>query len=278
MTDRYYLIGEDVFASPSPAMFNAAFRYFELDAEYYALSVPRERLRDEFLSLKEKGTKGMNVTIPFKTALIPLLDVLDELSGKIHAVNTIKSSGGNYIGYNTDVYGITRALENHGKTTSERALLIGAGGAARAFCGAADHLGFRAMTVAVRDMGRASDFIEDMEDAFPNAQFNLCELGSLRDRDFDLVFNASPIGSKGIPLPSYVRQVLRPGMLVFDAVYNPVETELLAAAARAGCKTVKGYEMLLGQALSAFETWTGRRPPPRVMERDMLDLIRRYIR
>ncbi len=274
MTDHYYLIGEGVSSSPSPMMLNAAFKHFGLDAEYCALSVTKERLRDEFLSLKERDVKGLNVTIPFKTAVIPLLDALDKLPAKIRAVNTIKRSGEAFIGYNTDVHGITRSLEMHEKTESEKALLIGAGGAARAFCEAAHRLGCRSITVAVRDASRTSHFIEDMEVAFPRVRFDLCTLDSLREGDFDLVFNASPIGSKGIPLPASVGRILATGMLVFDAVYHPVETELLAAAVSAGCETINGYEMLLGQAAGAFELWTGLTPPQQVMERAIPDLRR----
>lgn len=278
MTGQYYLIGDGVSASPSPAMLNAAFEHLGVDAEYFALSVPRERLHDEFRSLKEKGVKGLNVTTPFKTTIIPLLDSLDELSAKIRAVNTIKRSEGAYTGYNTDVIGITRSLEMHEKTGSERALLIGAGGAARAFCEAARRLACGSITVAVRNPSRASRFIEDMDDAFPKAEFNLCTLDSIPGGDFDLVFNASLIGNEGIPLPASVRRILKPGMLVFDAVYHPIETELLAAATRTGCQTIRGYEMLLGQAAGAFEIWTGLKPPLEVMERPVLDSLRRYAR
>ncbi len=274
MTDRYYLIGEGVSASPSPAMLNAAFKHFGLDAEYCALSVPKARLRDEFLSLKEKNAKGLNVTTPFKTTVIPMLDALDELPAKIRAVNTIKRSGEVYTGYNTDVYGIMRSLEMHEKTESEKALLIGAGGAARAFCEAAHRLGCCSITVAVRDTRRISHFVEDMKAVFPKAHFDPCTLDSLRQGGFDLVFNASPIGIEGIPLPASVRRILTTGMLVFDAVYHPAETELLAAAVSTGCETINGYEMLLGQAVGAFEIWTGLNPPQQVMERALLQLRR----
>ncbi len=278
MTDQYYLIGEEVSASPSPAMLNAAFRHSGLDAEYHALSVPRTRLHDEFLSLREKGAEGLNITIPFKTDVIPLLDGLDDLSDKIRAVNTVKRSGGAYIGFNTDVYGIVRALGIHRKKSSESSLLIGAGGVARAFCGAGDRLGFGSITVAVRDPMRASGFLEDMKAAFPKLVSGICEIGSLREGGFDLVFNATPLGSEGVPPNSALRRILTPETLVFDAVYRPVQTELLAAASSTGCETINGCELLLGQALGAFEIWTGRSASPQVMEREMLTLIREWPR
>ncbi|MDA4128307.1 MAG: shikimate dehydrogenase [Thaumarchaeota archaeon] len=275
MTDQYYLIGERVSASPTPGMFNAAFENAGVDAEYSAVSVATEQLSAQFSSLKSKGAKGFNITIPFKTTVIPLLDGLDGTSAKIGAVNTVKEAGRAYFGYNTDVYGITRSLELHEKTEAEKALLIGAGGAARAFCEVADEIGCRSITVAVREATRAAKFIDMMTAAFPETEFELCSIDSLRGGDFDLVFNASPIGSAGIPLPDSLRRVLMGDMLVFDAVYYPAETELLAAAASKGSQTIAGYQMLLHQAVASFEIWTGQRPSEQVMERVFLDTIRR---
>lgn len=273
MTDSYYLIG-GVSASPSQSMLNAAFDNVGIDAEYSVLQVPRERLSDEFVSLTERGVEGLNVTMPFKTAIIPLLDGFDEVSAKIGAVNTIKRSGEEYTGFNTDVYGIIRSLEVHGKMDVDKALLIGAGGAARAFCEAAHRLDCESITVAVRDTSRASEFMDDMERVFPDTELTLYPIDSVPRDDFDMVFNASPIGSDGVPLPESVRQALTDDAVVFDAVYRPIETELLASATSLGCLTVKGYEMLLHQGAAAFEIWTGVAAPELVMEGALLDYLR----
>jgi len=161
LVETYRLIGEDVSRSPSPAMMNAAFRAVGIDAVYEAVNVGRAEFSDRFLALRAE-TSGVNLTIPFKSDVIPLLDALDEVSARIGAVNVVARTGQRYKGYNTDVNGITAPLRERGMGRVRKALLLGAGGAARAFCEAMSQLGCAEITVAVRDAAKGERFASEM--------------------------------------------------------------------------------------------------------------------
>ncbi|MBI2649111.1 MAG: shikimate dehydrogenase [Thaumarchaeota archaeon] len=272
--DLYYLIGRDVTESPSPSMMNAAFSELSIDALYVAISLDDDALEDRFTELKGNRLKGMNVTIPFKSAIIPLLDGLDALSARIGAVNTVKKEGKRFMGHNTDVEGIVRPLEKFfDEGQIGRVVVIGSGGAARAFFEAMSRFRCKRVSILVRDKSRASRFASEMRSRFGGIEVELhsfSESGPLTRSSFHLLFNASPIGSGGIPLPEPVRAIVRSSATVFDAVYRPMRTELIAEAERSGAQAISGYEMLLHQGGASFELWTGREAPLGVMEERLL--------
>ncbi len=269
MKDRYCVIGRDVSRSPSPAMMNAAFRSLRIEAEYSAVSVPEARFVRELGRLMASRLKGMNVTIPFKTAVIPWLGGLDSVATRIQAVNTVKlEEDGRYIGHNTDPDGIVGPLQAIAASLEVRnAMLIGAGGAARAFCEAMNRIGCLDVAVAVRDVERSRRFVLEMEKAFPRINLTLASMEDLHHLNHELVFNASPMGAGGEPLPKELKRVLPGSKVVFDAVYRPRETKLLLEARRNGSEVIHGEEMLLHQGMAAFRIWTDRDAPERVMRK-----------
>ena len=272
MTDRYCLVGENVSRSPSPAMMNAAFGAMGLDAVYTSENVARHDFNERFARLKEQ-TSGMNVTIPYKSLVIPMLDELDEVASRIGAVNVIKRSGDRFLGFNSDAQGILVPLREHGKSTVRRVLLVGAGGAARAFCEAMNQAGCADVVVAVRDPSKGENFIKEMSKVFPGMKFSFTDISLLRDAEFDLIFNATPIGTGEQRLPDSLKRVIYGRSTVFDAVYRPMKTELLRTAEMRGCTTIFGYEMLLNQGTLAFEIWTGKTAPKEVMKRSLLESL-----
>jgi shikimate dehydrogenase len=318
MADQYCVIGTDVSHSPSPAMMNAAFRASGIAAAYGRVNVGEDRFEREFSLLMSRGFKGMNVTIPFKTTVIPMLAGLDRVATRIQAVNTVKREakeekkeekkknrgtdgeeemdedsgregrGWRYLGHNTDPDGIVEPLKKLiggtdrasmksevGSTLDFRnALLIGAGGAARAFCEAMNRVGCVDLAIAVRDVERARSFAQDMERAFPRMNLTLAPMNDLRHLNHDLVFNASPMGTKHEPLPEELARILPGTKIVFDAVYSPRETMLLVEAARNGSAVIHGEEMLLHQGMAAFELWTGVEAPERVMRDALIESLR----
>jgi shikimate dehydrogenase len=267
MKDRYCVIGRDVSRSPSPAMMNAAFRSLRIEAEYSAVSVPEARFVRELGRLMASRLKGMNVTIPFKTAVIPWLGGLDSVATRIQAVNTVKlEEDGRYVGHNTDPDGIVGPLQAVAASLEVRnAMLIGAGGAARAFCEAMNRIGCLDVAVAVRDVERSRRFVLEMEKAFPRINLTLASIDDLHHLNHELVFNASPMGAGGEPLPKELKRVLPGSKVVFDAVYRPRETKLLLEARRNGSEVIHGEEMLLHQGMAAFRLWTGMDAPEMVM-------------
>ena len=264
LVETYRLIGEDVSRSPSPAMMNAAFRAVGIDAVYEAVNVGRAEFSDRFLALRAE-TSGVNLTIPFKSDVIPLLDALDEVSARIGAVNVVARTGQRYKGYNTDVNGITAPLKERGMGRVRKALLLGAGGAARAFCEAMSQLGCAEITVAVRDAAKGERFASEMAMIFGGIRFSVVVIDRVGGTEADLVFNATPIGA-GDPLPEALKRVIYGHATVFDAVYRPMKTELLRTAEEKGSPIICGYEMLLNQGTMAFELWTGKPAPKAVME------------
>ncbi|HVC27147.1 MAG TPA: shikimate dehydrogenase [Nitrososphaerales archaeon] len=267
MKDRYCVIGRDVSRSQSPAMMNAAFRYLQIEAEYTKVSVPESKFPREFGRMMTAGFNGMNVTIPFKTSVIELLEGLDPVATRIQAVNTVKlEKDGRYLGHNTDPDGILGPLQGMAASLDIRnAMLIGAGGAGRAFCEAMNRMGCVDLAVAVRDVERSRRFVQEMEMAFPRMNLTLASMKDLRHLNHDLVFNASPMGAAGEPLPKELKRVLPGSKVVFDAVYRPKQTRLLAEAKRNGSEVIHGEEMLLHQGMAAFKLWTGKGAPEKVM-------------
>ena len=178
-TDHYCILGKDVSRSLSPAMMNAAFSSLGIDADYSAVSVAEPDFSRKFESLVQAEVSGMNVTIPFKTVVIPRLSWLDAVATRTQAVNTIKKdAGGRYLGHNTDPDGILGALTAVPASLEVRtAMLIGAGGAARAFCEAMNRMGCVDLAVVVRDVGRSRQFVQDMEKAFPRLNLTLAPHG-----------------------------------------------------------------------------------------------------
>lgn len=272
MTDQYALLGEEVSHSLSPAMMNAAFRAEGMDAAYSSVSVSRQEFGRKFIELREK-TAGLNLTIPYKSEVIPMLDGLDEVSARIHAVNVVKRDGRRYLGCNTDVGGIVGPLRERRRESVRSALLVGAGGAARAFCEAMNQVGCSTVTVASRDPSRAEAFVGEMSGIFPRIRFGFTALSRLQRTDADLIFNATPIGSGENQLPESLKRVIYGHSIVFDAVYRPMKTELLRTAELRGCTTIYGYEMLLGQGALAFEIWTGRKAPREEMKRALVQSL-----
>ena len=273
MPDRYVLIGSNVSKSPTPNMMNAAFRAMGLDAEYHALDVDAEHLDIDFAKLKSSGVSGLNVTIPHKLSIIGHLDSLDELPRSIGAVNTVKKVGNDYRGFNTDVDGVLEPLRSRGVSKIRSAFVLGTGGASRAACKALHELGCKELTVLTRSIEKASEFLSSMGRALTAARLRTASITDPPAETPELIFNASPLGSDGIPLPSQVLPLLEGRPIVFDAVYLPVETELIRQSMERHCIIIYGHEMLLHQGAKAFQIWTGRSPHVQIMRRVLLQSI-----
>jgi shikimate dehydrogenase len=261
------LIGWPVAHSLSPPMQNAAFAAAGLEWRYELWPTQRTELRARVRGLRRAGIAGANVTVPHKTAVLPLLDDLSGAARLLGAVNTIVVDDGRLIGHNTDGTGFWQALAAVGGVgPGRRAVVLGAGGAARAVCWALlVHEVY--VTVLARRVGAA-------EDVLSMADVGGGEAGALNARTLSaalngaaLLVNATPVGmwphADESPLPPGV--VLPPGLLVYDLVYRPRRTRLLAQAEAAGCRTLEGLGMLLHQGAEAFELWSGLRPPLPVM-------------
>ena len=253
------LIGNPVGHSVSPPLHGAAYEELDMDARYVTFEPPEDALGHAIEGASALGVRGLNVTIPFKESVLPLVDP-DPLAERIGAVNTIDFDG-EPTGHNTDAAGVTRAFEYHDVPPSGTGVVVGAGGAGRATSFALADAG-----VSVRVANRTVPRAEALADEVPNATAH--GLDGLEDllADADLLVNATSVGmeSDETPVPA---DALHGDLAVLDAVYAPLETRLVRGADAAGATTIDGAWMLLFQGVEAFELWTGRTAPVEAMNR-----------
>jgi shikimate dehydrogenase len=277
MTKLAGIIGFPVGHSISPAFQQAAFDALGIDARYEHWETPAEGLVDRVSSLRRPEVMGANVTIPHKQAIMPLLDHLDPSADAVGAVNTVVNENGMLNGHNTDVHGLRASLEDEGATVGTGpAIVLGAGGSARAAVFMLLSAGVSRVTVANRSAGRAQSLVETMAQSGTGAQAGLRAMG-YDDEAFpatvstaSLLLNCTSVGMKGTGTEdqSPVDVALLPtGMFVYDLVYTPAETTLVRMARARGLRAANGLGMLVQQGAAAFRLWTGVGPPIDVMER-----------
>ena len=255
------LIGYPVKHSVSPAMHNAAFKRLGIDAIYLAFEVKPNEVKEAVFGAKALGFKGLNVTIPHKERVLEFVEP-DKLAARIGAVNTIDLE--NMKGYNTDAYGALKALEVNGvDIEGKNVFIVGAGGAPIAIAFALIEKSL--VIVSNRTEQRGLKLVEELRRYGESVFIPYSELEKLEGK-IDIVINATPLGMKGfegkLPLP----QGLIRDVVVFDTVYNPMETELIKLAKKRGCKVVYGIDMLVYQGAKAFEIWMGKKAPIEVMK------------
>lgn len=260
------LLGWPVSHTLSPAMHNAAFEAMGLDYCYVALPVRPDMLRDAIAGMRALNLAGLNVTVPHKENVMPLLDEISNEASFIGAVNTvIKTESGRLIGHNTDGRGFMKALEEDGIDPSNKlVLIIGTGGGARAISYYLADKSSELMMFDV-DMKKAERLVSDLSINHKNIK-HLKSLGEAESPE--LIINATPLGLKETdPLP-LDEAMLKPGVIVGDLIYK--ETRLQRECRSRGIKTFHGLGMLLWQGVFASELWTGQRPPHDVMKRALV--------
>lgn len=267
------IIGYPISHSVSPAMHNAAFKHLGLDWEYLPFEVKPEDLEKKVKGLKEKGLIGFNVTLPYKEAIIPLLDEVTKLPKIIGAVNTVKNEGGNLVGYNTDGAGFIESLKidaGFKKPGGKKVVLLGAGGAAKAVAVMLASEGIKELAITDIDLKRAEALTDYMGSYFDMSV--ICAKPKSDElkrslKEADLIINATPIGMhpKEDQCPIDENTELRVQSTVFDLVYNPPETKLMKIAKSKGAKAINGLGMLVRQGAIAFTIWTEKPAPVDVM-------------
>jgi len=252
------VIGWPIAHSKSPVIHRFWLGKLGIEGEYGRFPVAPGALGAAVRALPSLGMRGVNVTVPHKVAVMEYLDDLDDSARAVGAVNTVRVlEGGRLSGANTDVAGIMEGAAGAGVSGRE-VVILGSGGAARAAIGAAMGMGASWVTLVARDQAKGLDLLASagqpgavlpfggVMPAFPEAA---------------LLFNATSLGMAGQPALAFDVGCLPEGATVFDAVYAPLETGLLAAARAQGLGCVDGLAMLMGQAAAAFEMFFGVAPP-----------------
>jgi len=266
------IIGWPVAHSLSPAMHNAAFAYMGLNWRYVPLPVRDADLITAVKGLAALGFRGVNVTVPHKVNVIPLLQSVTDAVQTAGAVNTIRvdRNTGQLEGLNTDVTGFLADMAVNGIRidSASRIVILGAGGAARA-C-AAGLMRSKARVILVnRTVARAQQIVDFLRSTWPEAALSAVGYEALPKliKDATLIINATPIGMwpdvNATPWPEALP--FPPQVTLYDTIYRPLKTRLMQDAEKAGARAIGGLGMLVYQGGAAFEAWTGRQAPLSVM-------------
>ena len=275
------LIGDPVEHSMSPAMHNSAFKNKGIDYVYLPFRVEKEQLGRAILGVRALNIRGVNVTIPHKVSVIPLLDELDPLAERIGAVNTIINNDGVLKGYNTDAHGFLKAMLEHGISPEGKSVVIlGAGGASRAISFILAERGANLVILNRRlEIDWAVKLAASISQAFSREvkalELNEQNLAEVL-RKGDILVNATSVGmspnTDETPVPA---RLLKGDLVVFDIVYNPLKTRLLKEAEDAGAGAIGGIQMLAWQGALAFEMWTGLKAPLEIMRKAAIRALKK---
>jgi shikimate dehydrogenase len=277
MEKLYALFGCPVHHSLSPLMHNDAFQNMSIAARYHAFHVEPKHLKDAISGVKALGISGLNVTIPHKTAVIPLLDDVDTAARRIGAVNTIVNENGRLIGYNTDGPGYVRALEEEVNIDikEKRILMIGAGGAARGIYFSLVDRGVKQIDICNRTVSKAKQLIDECDAAVSSTAYSLNEAEE-RLGDYDILINTTSVGMyphmEEMPISL---ANMKEGTVVSDIIYNPLETKWLKEARKRNAIVQNGVGMFVYQGALAFEKWTGVFPDVERMKKIVIEQLRR---
>jgi shikimate dehydrogenase len=261
--------------SLSPMLHDAALKALGLQGEYRLYPIQADdvsELNSLLKSMRSRDFQGLNVTVPHKRTVIPLLDKLSPLASAVGAVNTIYLRDGRLSGENTDVSGFLQDLDRciSGQTAGE-ALVLGGGGASRSVCYSLLSRGWK-VVVAARNPGQAEQLAFSMEKILENTVIQPTSLDAQSLEIFadrvDLLVNTTPLGmgtyTDQSPWPDEIP--LPRGAVIYDLVYNPRETLLMRRAQAAGLRAFCGLGMLVEQAALSFSLWTGKAPPREEMQ------------
>ena len=265
------VIGDPIAQSKSPAIHNFWLTKLGIAAQYRACPVKAGGLADYLTQRRnDPHWHGCNVTMPHKQAVMPLLDAIAPAAARIGAVNTVvRGSDGALTGLNTDAAGFLEPLEAELARPHlyRMARILGAGGAARAIIAALAGQGFT-IVLAARDPARARALLDELAPGPDHHAIDLAHFAPEtdfafddRERLFDLVINASPLGMAGQPPLLFDFSHAPPGAVIYDIVTHPLETPWLLEARQRGFATIDGLAMLIGQAAAAFEQFFGRAAP-----------------
>ena len=272
------LIGENIENSLSPLFHNQIILKHSLNFCYLSFQVAETDLGEAIQGIRALNIRGVNITFPYKEKVIEFLDELEESARRIGAVNTIVNNKGNLSGYNTDVIGFKKSLQDKGKFVikEKNAVVLGAGGAARGVIYTLLEEGIEEISIFNRTLEKAEKIKQDFSPFFPRSSINIFsfEQDNIKDKikEANLLVNATSIGMApqvgNTPLPD--EKLFHPNLLVYDLIYHPAKTFFLKQAERAGAKIINGVPMLVYQGIESLYLWTGFKPEGK----EVLEIIR----
>ncbi|MBR0471458.1 MAG: shikimate dehydrogenase [Methanosphaera sp.] len=273
------VIGHPIEHSMSPPMHNNAYKQLNMDYVYVAFHVQPENIENLINSSKTLDIKGLNVTIPHKTTIIPYLDEIDETAEKIGAVNTIQFKNGIAKGYNTDGIGAIKSIQEHTTLKDKNILIIGAGGASKAISFTLINENINSLTIANRSQNNAENLINNIKKQTEFTNINYQQINNVDEilNQTDIIINTTPIGM-------YPNHQVKPPIktdninnkhVIMDIIYNPLETQLLKQAKEKGATTINGTSMLINQGLESFKIFTGKEATYESFEEALLGQLKK---
>ena len=273
------IIGENIENSLSPLIHNQIILKHFLNFCYLPFQVAEIDLNKAIQGIKALNIRGANITFPYKEKVIKFLDEVKESARRIRAVNTVVNNKGILTGYNTDVIGFKKSLQEDGKLAikEKKAVILGAGGAARAVVYALLEEEIEEICIFNRTLEKAKKIKQDLSSFFPKSHIRVfpLEKEDLKDKieKSHLLVNSTSIGMAlrvdNTPLPD--EKLFHPNLLVYDLIYHPAKTLFLRQAERAGAKIINGLPMLVYQGIESFYLWTGLKPEGK----EVLEMIKR---
>ncbi len=273
------IIGKNIENSLSPLIHNQIILKHSLNFCYLPFQVAETNLGKAIQGIKALNIRGVNITFPYKEKVIKFLDEVEESARRIGAVNTIVNNKGILTGYNTDVIGFKKSLQEDGKffTKKKKAVIFGAGGAARAVVYALLEEGIEEICIFNRTLEKAKKIKQDFSSFFPESSIYvfLLKEENLKNKieRAHLIVNTTSLGMPPqidkTPLPD--EKLFHPDLLVYDLIYHPAKTLFLRQAERAGAKIINGLPMLVYQGIDSFYFWTGLKPEGK----EVLEIIKR---
>ena len=273
------IIGENIENSLSPLIHNQIILKHFLNFCYLPFQVAETDLNKAIQGIKALNIRGANITFPYKEKIIKFLDEVEESARRIRAVNTIVNNKGILTGYNTDVIGFKKSLQEDGKFVikEKKAVILGAGGAARAVVYALLEEEIEEICIFNRTLEKAKKIKQDLSSFFPKSHIRVfpLEKEDLKDKieKSHLLVNSTSIGMAlrvdNTPLPD--EKLFHPNLLVYDLIYHPAKTLFLRQAEKSGAKIINGLPMLVYQGIESFYLWTGLKPEGK----EVLEIIKR---
>jgi len=273
------VIGKNIENSLSPLFHNQIILKHSLNFCYLPFRVVETDLGKAIQGIRALNIRGVNITFPYKEKVIEFLNEVEESARRIGAVNTIVNNKGILTGYNTDVIGFKKSLQDNGKFVikEKKAVILGAGGAARAVIYALLEEGIEEIGISNRTLEKAEKIKQDFSPFFPGSSINIFSFGqdNIKDKikEANLLVNATSLGMPSkidnTPLPD--EKLFHPDLLVYDLIYHPAKTLFLRQAEKAGAKIINGLPMLVYQGIESFYLWTGLK----LEGKEVLEIIKR---
>lgn len=275
------VIGKNIKNSLSPLFHNQIILKYSLNFCYLPFQVTETSLGKAIQGIKALNIRGINITFPYKEKVIEFLDEVEESARRIGAVNTIVNNKGILIGYNTDVIGFKKSLQEDAKfiVKKKKAVILGAGGAARAVVYALLEEEIEEICIFNRTLEKAKKIKQNLSSFFPKSCISVFPLvgENLKEKieKAHLLVNATSLGMPprvdNTALPD--EKLFHPNLLVYDLIYQPARTIFLRQAERTGAKIINGLPMLVYQGIESFYLWTGLKPEGK----EVLEMIKRIV-